>query len=106
MIGDSRMHYLSCFMFHKDQDIERFEEYAVDDREVTCPYFASMVLEEGFPVLAGSSPHLFHVFANGVFVQLDAQLEQLTLDLLGFPKGVLPSHLFDEIDGLLRGCGV
>ena len=88
-------------MFHEDQHIERFEEEGMDNGEVTSPYFAGVILEEGFPVLTGSWPLLFHIFPYGVFVQLDAQFEQLTLDLLGLPEGILPGHLSDEVDGLL-----
>ena len=100
------MHHFSGFMFHEDQNIEWFEEDGMDDGEVTSPYFASMILEEGFPILAASSPHLFHIFANGVFMQLNAQFEQLTLDLLGFPERILLRHLPDEVDGLLGDAGL
>jgi hypothetical protein len=74
----------------------------VDDSEVAGPYFPGVILEESFPILTGSAPDLFHVFAYGMFVQLDAQFEQLPLDLLRLPERILLRHLPDEVDGLLR----
>jgi len=61
-----------------------------------------MILEKRPPILTGSAPDLFHVFAYGMFVQLDAQFEQLPLNLLRSPERILSSHLPDEVDGLLR----
>ena len=38
-------------------------------------------------------------------MDLDAQLEQFTVNLLGAPFGILLSHLFDKVDGLLGDAG-
>lgn len=52
-----RMHYLSGFVFHEDQDIERLEEDGVNGGKITGPDFMSMILQEGSPFLpAGFLP--------------------------------------------------
>ena len=101
VICHGRMHDLSGFVFHEHQHIQGLEENGVDDCEVAGPHLLGMILEKRPPILTGSSPDLFHVFADGVFVQLDAQFEQLPLNLLGLPERILSSHLSDEVDGLL-----
>ena len=77
MVGNGRMHHLSRFVLHEDKNIERFEEEGVNDCEITSPHFAGMILEKRLPILTCSSPSLFHVLTNGVFVKLDTQFEQL-----------------------------
>ena len=106
MIGNGRVYHLSRFVFHKDQHIEGFEKNAVDDCVVTRPYVAGVILQEGFPILTRSSPHLFHVLPNGMFVHLYPQLELFILNLFGSPERIFSSHLPDEVNGLLRNAGL
>jgi len=59
-----------------------------------------MVAKEGSPTLARPSGALDHVFGDGRFGDLDAELEQLAVDSRRTPQPVGPAHFPDQVADL------
>ena len=84
----------SSLVMHDDEDVDRLEE----ESEITGPDILSMVSQKRSPILTWVPlAHLAHVAFDGALVDLDAQLEQFTADLLGALFGILEGHLFDKV---------
>jgi hypothetical protein len=62
-----------------------------------------MIADEGLPGLQWPILPRHHVDRNCGLGDLDAELEQLAMDLGGAPK--LGSHSSDQVAHLLRSCG-
>ena len=113
-MGDSGMQDATGLEFDDEEDEEGTEEEVMDDSEVAGPDASGLVLEEGAPgraVLCRMWADFAHVLLDGALANLDGELEQFASNVLGAPETVIPGHLADEVDGLLRGtrrsvCGL
>ena len=104
-MGDSGMQEATGLEFDDEEDEEWTEEEVVDDGEVASPDASSLFLEEGAPgwaVLRGMWADFAHVLLDGALTDLHGELEQFASDVFGAPETVVPGHLADEVDGLLR----
>jgi len=67
-------------------------------------WFLRKVLQVGL-FCVGVWADFAHVLLDGALTDLDGELEQFASDVLGAPETVVPGHLADEVDGLLRDTG-
>ena len=94
-----------CSSMMKKANSER-KKRSVTCKRVTRPHIFRMVLQEGGPGLS-SSPwcaSMPHIFLNGSFRDVNAQLQQLTTNTFRSPKAIVPGHLLDQRHSLFRLC--
>ena len=70
--------------------------------ETSC---LSVILQERAPGLRRRLAAAHHVFADAGLADVDAELEQLTVDAGCTPTGILPAHPADQISDLARNDG-
>src|SRR4029077_18697126 len=61
-----------------------------------------MVLEKGPPCLRRRVPTADHVFAHAGLADIDAELEEFTVDARSAPKGILAVHPPNQFTDFLR----
>jgi hypothetical protein len=79
------------------------EEDVVGLDKVARPDVLRMILQErrlGLSTSPAANPA--HVLLDRALVDLDAELEQLSLDALGSPETASAGHVANEVDGFLR----
>jgi hypothetical protein len=89
-------HKLAPTVSEKHQAIEQLEADRGHDKEIDRGNSFSMVAEEGSPTLAKPSGVLDHVFGDGRFGDLDAELEQLAVDSRRTPQPIGLAHFPDQ----------
>ena len=65
----------------------------------------SMIVQESAPGLRRGLAAAHHVFADGALCNVDAQLEQFTMDAGRTPSGVFAAHSADQITDVARKRG-
>ena len=65
----------------------------------------SMIVQESAPGLRRGLAAAHHVFADGALCNVDAQLEQFTMDAGRTPNGVFAAHSADQITDVARKRG-
>src|SRR6202008_4795702 len=68
--------------------------------EVDGDQLLGMILEKRAPRLRRRFAVAHHVFADAALTDVDAELEQLTVDPWGTPRRVLSAHLSDQTSHL------
>jgi hypothetical protein len=85
------MDHFARVQFDDEKGEQRAKEEVCDLQEVTRPHIFRMVLQEGGPGL--SSPpwcaSMPHIFLNGSFRDVHAQLQQLTTNTFSSPEPIL-----------------
>src|SRR6516164_7866628 len=71
-------------------------------KEVDGDHLREVVPEESAPGLRRRLAAAHHVFAHAGLTDVDAELEQFTMDARCTPPGILPAHLADQVSGLAR----
>jgi len=61
-------------------------------KEVDRYHAFCMIVEEDLPCLQRRPAPAHHVFAHAGFANVDAQLEQLTMDLWSTPERIVAAH--------------
>jgi hypothetical protein len=86
-----------------EECVHLVEEDVVGLDKVTRPDVLGMILQERRPGLSafpGADPA--HVLLDRALADLDAELEQLSLDALGSPETASAGRVANEVDGFLR----
>src|ERR1700681_4652360 len=80
---------------------ELLKRHRGDHKEINRRDPLRMVAKEGFPGLQRPTLPRHHVFRHRRLGNLDAELEQLTMDLGRSPERVLKAHSSDKVANLL-----
>jgi hypothetical protein len=85
---------------------QEYAQYLEVDRrhpeEVDRDQLLSMILQKCAPSLRRRFAAAHHVFADAALPDIDAELEQFTVDPWCTPVGILSAHLEDQISDLTR----
>jgi len=89
-------------MAQDHQSVQQPKADGRHDQEIHCGDPRRVVAEKGPPSLGGWSSALNHVFRNGGLADLDAELEQFTMDARCAPEGIGQAHRSDQLACLTR----
>jgi hypothetical protein len=86
-----------------EECVDLAEEDVVGLDKVARPDVLGMILQERRPGLSTfPAANPAHVLLDRTLADLDAELEQLSLDALGSPQTASAGHVANEVDGFLR----
>src|ERR1700737_3588888 len=83
---------LSAIQPHYDVGVEQVEANGGDNEQVHGGNVRRVVMQEGSPSLAWRTASLDHVFGDTRLRDLKPELEQLTVNAVRTPKGILSAH--------------
>ena len=95
--GDPKPQDLPPAMSHNQQAIEQPERDCRHHEQVHRGDPVSMITKERFPSLRGRRPPPCHIFGHASLTDIDAQLEQFTVNPRRSPSLVLDAHLTDQV---------
>jgi hypothetical protein len=90
--GDIDVDDASAIMGQDQEDIQDLETDSRDGEEIHRDQVVDVVLQERAPRLRRGLSASRHVLADASLPDVDAQLEQFTMDPRGAPERILPAH--------------
>src|SRR5215469_17239845 len=97
MGGHIEMKNASTVMSQHRKDVKHLETNGRHGKEIDGDQLLSMILQESAPGLRRGLAAAHHVFADGALCNVDAQLEQFTMDAGRTPSGFFAAHSADQI---------
>jgi hypothetical protein len=94
--GDVDPQQVASLQADDGQSIEKPEANGRHDEQVDSTDVRRMIVEQGLPALGRWPTSTHHVLGDSRLRDLEAQLEQLTVDARRSPQWVRPAHLANE----------
>jgi len=104
MFGDGGADDLPAIVGQNDHDVEQPKRRGRHNEHVDSGDALGVIPQEGPPVLRRCSPSSHHVLGDRSLADLDAELEQLTVDPGCTPEWVGAAHLPNQIANLAIHC--
>src|SRR5260370_19464331 len=95
--GRIEVKHATAVMGQHQNHVRNLETDGGQGEEVDGDQMLSVILQECAPGLRRRLAAGHHVFADAALTDIDAQLEQLTVDSWSTPRGIPPAHLPDQI---------
>ena len=100
--GDTQPQDLAATVLQYQQSIEQSEGDGRNHEQVHRRDAVSMIMQERPPALGWRPPTLCHVFGDRGLPDIDAELEEFTVDARCAPERVRDAHVADELSDLMR----
>src|SRR5277367_6837769 len=100
MFGDGGAYDLPTIVRQNDHDVEQPKRRGRNNEHIDRSDALGVTPQEGPPVLRRCSPSSHHVLRDGRLADLEAELEQLTVDPGRTPERVGAAHLPNKIANL------
>jgi len=97
MLSDSCAHDLSAIVSQNDHHIEQPKRRGRNNEHIDRSDAFGGIAQESPPVLRRCSPPSHHVLGDGRLADLNAELEQLTVDPGCTPERIAAAHLPNQI---------
>src|ERR1700730_19037680 len=100
MFGDGRVNDLPAIVAKDDRNIEQPKRRACYDKHVDGGDTLDLIEQEATPGKRRRSSSSHHVLGDCRLADLDAELEQFTVDSRCTPEGIGAAHLPNQITSL------
>src|SRR5260370_13654525 len=100
MGGDVEMHDPSSVVSHNQEYVQDLKPDRRHSEEVNGHHSLDVILKEGPPVLRRRLPLAYDVLAHASLADINAELEQFTVDSGYAPEPILAAHLPNQLAGV------
>src|SRR5215470_1806620 len=97
MTGHVKVNNATAIMGQNQKHIEDLETNCWNREEVNRDKLREVVLEKGTPSLRGPPTGSQHVFTDARLADVDAELEQFSVNTRCAPSRILPTHPTDQV---------
>jgi hypothetical protein len=104
MRGDAKPPNMSPAVPHDQQSIERAKRDCRHDEHIHRSDPISVVAQEGPPALGRRVSSPDHVLGHAGLPDIDAELEEFSMDPRRSPQRIGKAHLADQLADLQRNC--
>jgi len=103
--GNIEVQNAAAVMGQNQENVKNLEADRGHREEINRDQLLDMIFEEGAPSLRRRFVAAQHVSADAALNDVEAEFEQFSLNPGCTPKGILPTHLVDEISDFTRNEG-